>query len=203
MRRSSRLLALCVVIVTVAPAAHATDLANMGTTEIKALQQRLADGGCYQGAIDGQADGALQAAIKACPSQDPILRIETGMHVAPIPRIGVDRTCRIAVTGSPDKTVRVWSLPDGRLLRTLRVPIGPGDGGKIFAVAISPDGRWIAAGGYDAQWDIKHEMYFYVFDASTGALLTRVGPFKNIFSQLTFHPTAAGWLWPAIAPVSR
>ena len=35
-------------------------------------------------AIDGQSSPALQAAIKACPSQDPILRIETGMHVAQI-----------------------------------------------------------------------------------------------------------------------
>src|ERR1700683_4766760 len=104
-----RVLALCIVFA--APAAHATDLANMGNAEIKALQQRLADGGCYQGSIDGQDRAALQGAIKACPSQGPVLRIETGMHVAPIPRIGVDRTCRIAVTGSYDKTVRVWSLP--------------------------------------------------------------------------------------------
>ena len=42
------------------------------------------------------------------------------MHAAPIKRIGVDRACRIAATGSYDKTVRVWSLPDGRLLHTLR-----------------------------------------------------------------------------------
>ena len=123
----------------------------MSADEIKALQQRLADGGCYQGAIDGQASPALQDAIKACPSQDPVLRIETGMHVAPIKRDrrrpGLPRSRRQA---SDDKTVRVWSLPEGRLLHTLRVPIGPGNGGKINAVAVSPDGRWIAAGGWDA-----------------------------------------------------
>ena len=85
------------------------------------------------------------------------------MHVAQISRIGVDRACGIAVTGSDDKTVRVWSLPDGRLLRTLRVPIGPGNGGKIYATAISPDGRWIAAGGWDAQWDIDVRKISFTF----------------------------------------
>ena len=76
------------------------DLGDMSSTEITALQQRLADGGCYPGAIDGQASSSLEAAIKACPSQDPILRIETGMHTAAIQRIGVDRECRLLATGS-------------------------------------------------------------------------------------------------------
>ena len=115
------------------------------------------------------------------------------MHVAEIPQIGVNRACRIAATGSNDKTLRVWSLPDGRLLRTLRVPIGPGNGGKIYATAVSPDGRWIAAGGWDAQWDIAHEMYVYVFDASTGSLVTRVGPFGNSIAHLAFSPDGR-WL---------
>ena len=186
MRRFWQFLALCVAVFVAAPAGRASDLATMNAAEIKALQQRLADGGCYQGAIDGQASPTLEAAIKACPPQDPVLRIETGMHVAAIRRIGVDRACRIAVTGSDDKTVRVWSLPDGRLLRTLRAPIGRGNGGRIDAVAISPDGRWVAAGGFDAQWDIAHEMYVYVFDASTGAIAARVGPFGNAINYLSF-----------------
>ncbi len=186
MRRFCRLLALSVAVVLATPAAHGRDLSDMAAAEIKALQQRLTDGGCYNGAIDGQGSSALQDAIKACPSQDPILRIETGMHVASIKRIGVDKACHIAATGSYDKTVRVWSLPEGRLLRTLRVPIGPGDNGKIYAVSMSPDGRWIAAGGWDAQWDVVHEMYVYVFDASTGTLVKRVGPFGSAILQLTF-----------------
>ena len=53
-----------------------------------------------------------------------------------------------AVTASDDKTVRVWSLADGALLRTIRLPAGPGNVGKAYAVAISPDGATIAAGGW-------------------------------------------------------
>lgn len=81
------------------------------------------------------------------PMTAPILRIETGMHTAPIKRIDVDGAGRFLVTGSHDKTVRVWDLASGELLRTLRPPIGEGNEGKIFAVAITPDGELIAAGG--------------------------------------------------------
>jgi WD40 repeat protein len=82
---------------------------------------------------------------------DPILAIETGMHTAVIRKIGVDGACSLLATGSEDKTVRLWSLPEGRLLRTLRWPIGPGNGGKVYATALSPDGSLVAVGGWDAR----------------------------------------------------
>ena len=52
------------------------------------------------------------------PPQEPILRIDPGMHTAPIKRIGVDAACTLLATGSEDKTVRLWRLPEGKLLRT-------------------------------------------------------------------------------------
>src|ERR1700674_17975 len=126
----------------------AKDLAAMGPEEVTALQRRLADAGCYKGAIDGTPSQATEAAVKACPVMDPILSIETGMHTAVINRIGVERQCRLLATGSDDKTARLWSLPEGRLLKTLRPPIGAGHNGKVYAVAVSPDGGLVAAGGW-------------------------------------------------------
>jgi WD40 repeat protein len=77
----------------------------------------------------------------------PVLVVDPGMHTAPINGASADWEGRFAVTGSDDKTVRVWSLSDGRLLRTIRLPAGPGDVGKVYAVSINPDGSLIAAGG--------------------------------------------------------
>src|SRR6202035_748576 len=81
---------------------------------------------------------------------EPMLRIETGKHGALISRIERDAANRFAVTASSEKTVRVWSLPDGRLMRVLRLPSDQGNIGKAYAVAISPDGTTVAAGGWTA-----------------------------------------------------
>src|SRR5262245_15285644 len=89
---------------------------------------------------------ALLFAVVASPaamaqlSEQPMLVVDPGKHTAPIRDVGLDAAGRLAVTSSWDKTVRVWSLTDGKLLHTIRMPAGPGDIGKIYAVAMSPDG---------------------------------------------------------------
>ena len=141
---------------------------------------------------------ALEAAARAedLPDQRPMLRIEPGMHTAQINRIGVDAACTLMVTGSHDKTARLWALPEGGrgepdLLRTLRVPIGEGDEGKVYAVALSPDGKWVAAGGWDAHYSIDNTMAVYIFEAATGRLVTRLGSFGMSSAILPFRPMAA------------
>jgi WD40 repeat protein len=181
-RRWLLLLAPAVALLTGA----APPLAAQGSQEMRSLQQRLTDAKCYSGPIDGAMNPSVVDAIRRCPDTDPVLSIETGMHVSAIYRVSADRSCRLAVTGSDDKTVRLWSLPDGQLLRTLRVPIGRGDYGKVFAVAMSPDGRTIAAGGYDAYWERKNTTAVYLFDAANGALTARLGAIESSIDHLTF-----------------
>jgi WD40 repeat protein len=120
------------------------------------------------------------------PPREPILRVETGMHTAVIRRIGVDAANRYLVTASDDKTVRVWELPSGRLLRIIRVPIGEGDEGKLFAVALSPDGNTIAAGGWTST-DGLHEN-IYLFDRASGRLIKRVSGLPNVVLHLAYSP---------------
>jgi WD40 repeat protein len=176
----------CAVIASVAPAPAAdVDPASMSADAIKALEQRLTDAGCYHGALDGKTSSALVDAIKACPDQRPFLRIETGMHTAQIRRIGVDAACSLLATASDDKTVRLWSLPDGRLKRVLRLPIGDGNAGRVFATALSPDGRWLAAGGWDAAWDKTKNDSLTLVDLSNGAI-RRLGGFENVITSLAF-----------------
>jgi WD domain, G-beta repeat len=132
----------------------------------------------------------VQAQTNSQPSSQPTLRIETEMHTAPIDRIGVDAAGRYLVTGSVDKTVRVWELATGRLLRTLRPPIGKGDEGKIHAVAISPDGSLIAAGGVTGfEWDKQYSVY--LFDRESGRLARRLGGLPSAVGHLAFSPDGA------------
>ena len=79
---------------------------------------------------------------------EPLLRINAPSHIAVIKCIATDAEERFAVTASDDKTVRVWSLPDGNLQRTIWMPSGMGNLGKAYAVALSPDGGTIAVGGW-------------------------------------------------------
>jgi len=107
------------------------------------------------------------------PPTEPILRIDTGMHTASIKRISTDRDMRFLVTGSDDKTVKLWELKNGRLIKTFRPPVGKGHEGKIFAVAISPDGRYIAAGGRTGyEWDSS--VSIYIFDRETDSIIKRI-----------------------------
>src|ERR1700722_13903003 len=70
----------------------------------------------------------------------PVLAIDPGKHTAAISSQAVDAVGRFAVTGGDDRTVRVWSVADGKLSRTIWIPVGPEKVGDVYAVAISPDG---------------------------------------------------------------
>ena len=103
--------------------------------------------------------GNFPVAADDAPTE-PMLRISTEMHTAQISGIGVDRDERYAVTSSPDKTVKLWDLSDGTLLNTFRVPISASNDGKLYAVALSPDGETIATAGWTGfDWDSGHSIY--------------------------------------------
>ncbi|HEU0254101.1 MAG TPA: caspase family protein, partial [Pyrinomonadaceae bacterium] len=117
--------------------------------------------------------------------KEPILRIETGMHTATIRQIAVDDANRFLVTVSLDKTLRVWELSSGRLLRTIRVPIGPELEGMLNAVAISPDGSKIAAAGHTTN---KKGWVIYIFDRESGRLIHSLGNWQSSILNLLYSP---------------
>ena len=117
--------------------------------------------------------------------EHPTLVLDPGFHTAMIVR--ADAAAGVAVTASHDKTVRVFDLEDGRLLRTLRLPAGPGNVGKAFATAISPEGALIAAGGTTRDPSSGTEQ-IYLFDRASGALVHRLDGLPNGVAHLAFSP---------------
>jgi WD40 repeat protein len=118
----------------------------------------------------------------------PVLAIDPGRHTGMIRQADVDEVGKVAVTGSEDKTVRLWSVADGKLLRTIRMPTGPDAVGKIFAVAMSPDGSTVAAGGWTRIRDEDQQEQVYLFDTHTGAMTNRLTGLPDVVHYLAFSP---------------
>jgi WD40 repeat protein len=113
----------------------------------------------------------------------PVLVVDPGMHTAVSKTAAADAAGRFLVTSSYDKTVRIWSALDGTLLRTIRMPAGPGSVGTIYAVAMSSDGNIVAVGGWGEGPEVSP---IYVFDRNTGKMTKRIGGLPNVVLGLAF-----------------
>ena len=120
----------------------------------------------------------------------PMLRVETGGHVGHISSMATDAANRYLVTGGADKTVRIWLLPELEPLKTLRPPVGNGNEGRIDAVAMSPDGGRIAAGGMTCV-SFEGLSCVYIFDAASGQIVKRVTGFVGFVRALEWSPDGA------------
>lgn len=110
-------------------------------------------------------------------SKERILRLDTDAHLGKISSIGVDKNCTKMITGSSDKTAKLWNLQysmsgtsSPSLLATFRPPLDKfGHNGRIAAVAINPAGTTVAVSGYtpslqDNMWSI------FIFGTETGEI---------------------------------
>ena len=109
------------------------------------------------------------------------------MHTAKIGRIAIHPGAGILASASYDKTLRLWSLKDGGLIRTLRVPIGDEREGALYGVAISPDGGMVATAGWtgesgDPNWSL------YLFDIASGEMIHRINDLPHRGLHLAFSP---------------
>jgi WD40 repeat protein len=112
----------------------------------------------------------------------PYLRIETVSHTGEVQRIDVDAAEQFLVSASTDKTARVWDLHSGKLLQILRPPIGDFQAGMLYAVAISPDGKTVAVGGFTGAAESK-DFPIYIFDRASGTIRNVIHGLPDV----TFH----------------
>jgi WD40 repeat protein len=127
------------------------------------------------------------SAPAAAQTTAPILRVETGMHTTLIRRVVVDNPRNRLITASDDKTVRIWQMPEARLLNILRVPMDGGHEGQLFALAVSPDGKTVATAGWTG-WDWEGQGSIYLFDVATGDLIKRFSGLNETVSAMVWTP---------------
>ena len=113
----------------------------------------------------------------------PLLRIETGRHTAFIHALALDEASGKVYSASEDKTIRVWRIADGRLLDTFRVPAGFRAEGQLYALALSPDRRTLAAAGWTC-WEAEQAACIYLLDADTGELRARIAGLEEVVAIL-------------------
>src|SRR5206468_3807623 len=91
----------------------------------------------------------------------PMLRLEAGGPTAFVTALAFAPDGKTLYAAGYDKVVRAWALEEGAFVprREYRVPVGPGSAGVINALALSPDGRWLATGGMGLGavrlWDVS------------------------------------------------
>jgi len=118
------------------------------------------------------------------------LELDTGGHRAFVKDMAFSADGRLLATASDDKTIRLWDWQAGVTLRTLRGFRENGQAGKVFAVAVSPDGTLVAAGGWFGPDDLKGGPYGDVrlFDARSGRVVAVLAGLQFPVYDLAFSP---------------
>jgi len=142
------------------------------------LYQKAAD----QGNATAQKNlGALHKKGKDV-KKDPnkaILRLDTGGHTAQITDVIASKSEEI-ITASHDKTIRVWNSETGKEKRKILGLIEKGNEGMIFAIALSPDEKYLAVGGY-----LKNNV-IRIYNYSKGKLIKILKSHTNGVTDLSF-----------------
>lgn len=100
----------------------------------------------------------------------PILQLDTGGHMALVRDMVFTADGARLISASDDKTIRIWDIKKKRTVQILRGQIDFADGGKIYEIALSPDGRYLAAAGHTGVNGAKlHPVRLY--DLQTGEIV--------------------------------
>jgi WD40 repeat protein len=79
---------------------------------------------------------------------------------------------KFAISGSNEKTIRLWDVDTGKELRVFR-GFFTGHTGAVNSVSFSPDGKYILSGGSDNKlrlWDLDTVRQIKIFSGHTGAI---------------------------------
>jgi WD40 repeat protein/uncharacterized caspase-like protein len=134
----------------------------------------------------------VAAPASAQTSDEPCyLMLDSGGHMGSIYGAFLTADGRHLISAGDDKVIRIWDVQERKTVRTLRGEAGRGHHGKILAMVVSHDGRWIAAGGIMAPGngvrdDDVGDIRIYAFDS--GDLVRRLHGHRKAVWSLAFSP---------------
>lgn len=140
----------------------ALQLWNVQTGEVKFdmskdIKERMAaaayspDGKYLAVGRGGEAAGLNGKVMLLDPASGKILKELTPGHQDGLTDLAFHPDGKHLISAGRDTILRVWRLEDGRAIKDLGTPRGGQFKDWFHAVAISPDGRWIAAGDMAGQ----------------------------------------------------
>jgi WD40 repeat protein len=102
------------------------------------------------GALRSDASSTLppSGGVRSEASSPVVLQLDTGGHQASIHGLAFTPDGNFTISAGDDKIIRIWDWRAGKTVRTIRGSSGTGPEGQIYALALSPDGHWLAASGF-------------------------------------------------------
>ncbi|MCF6352741.1 MAG: caspase family protein [Cyclobacteriaceae bacterium] len=88
-------------------------------------------------------------------AQNTRLIIDPQAHAGIVNDMSFTSDGKFLISVSDDKTIRIWDVEKGILDRTLRSFSGDGPEGAIYAMALSPNNRFLAIGGYFEKNEVR------------------------------------------------
>jgi hypothetical protein len=112
------------------------------------------------------AGAAPVASAPAVPANSNFLIRTLSGHTDSVNSVAIGAEGRTALSGSADKTIRLWDLASGKTIRTFT-----GHSAEVSSVAFTPDSRTALSGSYDNTlklWDLGSGSTIRTFEGHTG-----------------------------------